>query len=183
MAQLSTKWINKKKYFYVDGKEVTAYQYREVYAQNKGYKNFYQLGVDKNYKFYPDKNSEEIFRFKEEHVTQPDGIREIPDIPGYYATAEGAIWHFSERRDRWIEISQQTQKSDYRVFQPYINGKRHVKYCHRAIHNAFYGEVMEGYEVHHRDGDKTNNRASNLTSLPKEEHRRMPRRPYKSRKR
>lgn len=35
------------------------------------------------------------------------------------------------------------------------------------------GPVREGYEVHHKDGDKTNNRPSNLSAVKKSTHKKI----------
>ncbi|MFC1753244.1 HNH endonuclease [Thermoproteota archaeon] len=35
------------------------------------------------------------------------------------------------------------------------------------------GKVREGHEVHHQNGDKTDNRRANLTVLPRSTHRRI----------
>lgn len=40
---------------------------------------------------------------------------------------------------------------------------------HRLVAQAFIGDI-EGREVHHKDLDKTNNRADNLEILTKAEH-------------
>lgn len=45
-------------------------------------------------------------------------------------------------------------------------GKRylstHGQYVHRLVAEAWIGEIPEGYEVNHKDGNKTNNEISNL---------------------
>lgn len=49
-------------------------------------------------------------------------------------------------------------------------GDRHL--LHRAVWEHHNGTIPDGYDVHHRDGDKTNNDPANLECLPKEEHTR-----------
>ena len=44
-------------------------------------------------------------------------------------------------------------------------------YVHRLVFEAFIGEIPKGYEVHHRDENKSNNNLSNLYLLSSEEHR------------
>lgn len=49
-----------------------------------------------------------------------------------------------------------------------------VKGCdmlHRMVYMSVYGEIPTGYEIHHKDGDKSNNDISNLECLSVEEHR------------
>jgi hypothetical protein len=41
----------------------------------------------------------------------------------------------------------------------------------RVAEKKVGGRIFPGYEVHHIDGDKTNNRPSNLKVLSKAEHR------------
>jgi hypothetical protein len=45
---------------------------------------------------------------------------------------------------------------------PSAQGKRRVLYIHSLVAKAFIGPRPEGYEVNHRDGDKTNNTRANL---------------------
>ena len=54
----------------------------------------------------------------------------------------------------------------------------HGKYLHRLIFEDFYNikldeEFPEGIEIHHIDGDKTNNEIWNLEPVSKSEHRQM----------
>lgn len=44
------------------------------------------------------------------------------------------------------------------------------EYLHRAVWEYHYGDIPEGYEVHHKDEDKTNNSPSNLQILTSAEH-------------
>jgi hypothetical protein len=45
-------------------------------------------------------------------------------------------------------------------------------YTHRrAAENAMDGEIWDGYEVHHRNGDKWDNRPENLAVLSRKDHR------------
>lgn len=43
---------------------------------------------------------------------------------------------------------------------------------HRYVWQHYNGEIPEQHDVHHIDGDKTNNDISNLECLPKSEHTR-----------
>jgi len=49
-------------------------------------------------------------------------------------------------------------------------GKRTL--LHRDVWKWHEGEIPRGYDIHHRDGDKTNNSIENLECLPKAEHTR-----------
>ncbi len=48
------------------------------------------------------------------------------------------------------------------------NGKRTL--LHRDVWEARNGPIPETYDIHHRDGDRTNNRLVNLELMPKDEH-------------
>ena len=56
------------------------------------------------------------------------------------------------------------------------NSGHYAKSCY-AIHQAVwiyhFGEIPEGYEIHHCDGDKSNNDIYNLQLLTKAEHRKI----------
>lgn len=84
-----------------------------------------------------------------------------------------------ETKDRII--TQRNQYSEYtrtikgKVLSPRCNGKSgyfQVKICnkglgkneyvHRLVWMAFNGEIPEGYEIEHKDDDKSNNALSNL---------------------
>ena len=43
----------------------------------------------------------------------------------------------------------------------------------RVCEKKMGGPVKDGYEVHHVDGDKNNNRASNLRSVKKSNHQKL----------
>ena len=173
--KLTTKRIENKTHYFINGEQATSYQYYKVYAQNKGYKNIYDLMTSKKYKGFDNERLE--CRLKEEFNERPEGLYEIPSAPEYYANTKGEIWHYSDRRQRWIQLSSYSSASNngYCTVQPYINGKRYVKYTHRLVSEAFNGICPEDYEVHHIDSDVTNNRISNLEVLPKSIHKKMKR--------
>lgn len=41
---------------------------------------------------------------------------------------------------------------------------------HRVVYEEHYGPIPKGWHVHHRDGDKSNNKPENLEALPASEH-------------
>lgn len=58
-------------------------------------------------------------------------------------------------------------KSKYEEIR--INGKRYLK--HRYVWESNNGKIPSGYEVHHINGNTHDNDISNLTLMPKNEHR------------
>ena len=143
-----------------------SYQYQKYWAQKNGFRNPRQIRLDRGIDVIKDQ-----WRVKTEYTECDPTAVPIPFAPNYFITPMGVIWCFSERRGLWLIISQQSHKSGYKAFQPYINGKRYVKYVHRAVCSAFYGDRDANYEAHHEDGDKHNNILANLEWLPKAEHR------------
>lgn len=60
-------------------------------------------------------------------------------------------------------------KSGYQVFRDRSGVTRSVH--KRVVEKKMGGKVRAGYEIHHRDGDRTNNIPSNLTAVRKSIHR------------
>jgi len=61
-------------------------------------------------------------------------------------------------------------KSGYKVFKE--NGK--YKTVHKRVaEKKVGGKIFSGYEVHHKDGNKNNNRPSNLTVIKKSDHKKI----------
>jgi len=61
-------------------------------------------------------------------------------------------------------------KSGYQVFKE----KGKIKSVHKRVcEKKMGGSVKPGYEVHHIDGNKNNNRPSNLRAIKKSTHRKL----------
>ena len=50
------------------------------------------------------------------------------------------------------------------------SGKLQHLWLHKEVWKQSHGEIPEGYHIHHRDGDSTNNDISNLTCLCPRDH-------------
>lgn len=61
------------------------------------------------------------------------------------------------------------KKTGYYLSSSQINGKR--KRLHVYVWELYNGTVPEGYNVHHKDHDKSNNDISNLELLTAQEHK------------
>lgn len=48
--------------------------------------------------------------------------------------------------------------------------KARIKYAHRYVWEKNFGEIPKDFHVHHKDGDKSNNKISNLELIDKREH-------------
>ena len=62
-------------------------------------------------------------------------------------------------------------KSGYKVFTDRSGKPQSVH--KRVAEKKMGGRVIKGYEVHHRDRNKNNNRPSNLTVIKKKTHRKI----------
>ena len=51
------------------------------------------------------------------------------------------------------------------------NGKRAL--LHRDIWEAQHGPIPKGFDIHHLDGDRTNNRPGNFELIRKDEHTKL----------
>lgn len=72
----------------------------------------------------------------------------------------------------------QTKYGNIRISNGYyrISSKKERNYgklLHRLIFEDFYGEIPEGFVVHHKDGNKLNNCILNLQLMKKSEHDRL----------
>ncbi len=70
------------------------------------------------------------------------------------------------------QVDENHQKFDGHLFYKNNSGHFNCNYSiHRAIWEYYYGEIPEGYDIHHRDENKSNNVISNLQPLTKSEHK------------
>lgn len=83
----------------------------------------------------------------------------------YIATTEGDI--YSSKWKKPIKLkpqkASQSAKGYYQVrlfSKQFKKGK--LQYIHRIIYETFVGDIPDGYEIDHIDGDTTNNEISNL---------------------
>ena len=57
------------------------------------------------------------------------------------------------------------------IHKGYLRFKR--KYCHRLIWTEDVGPIPEGFDIHHKDGNKLNNLLNNLECLSKSDHMKL----------
>ena len=67
----------------------------------------------------------------------------------------------------WFKIN----SSGYKIFTDSDGVTRSVH--KRVAEKKVGGSIYKGYEVHHKDGDKDNNRQSNLSIIRSSTHRRI----------
>lgn len=81
-------------------------------------------------------------------------------IPGYFISDEGKIYDAEGvKQEQYICLS-----------RPYYFFKRHE--VHIMMAHSFYG-YKKGFDVHHKNEIKTDNRLQNLVYLTRAEHRRL----------
>jgi hypothetical protein len=83
-------------------------------------------------------------------------VREHPTLIGYGADEEGGVWS-RHRMKEWRRLSL-IRNQGYLHFKP---GGRWYK-VHRFVLECFVGPCPAGMMCRHIDGDRTNNRLSNL---------------------
>lgn len=82
-------------------------------------------------------------------------MKEIPGLPGYWATVDGKILRGA------VEKKQYEHRGYWRV-DIITNGRRRKYKVHRLILEAFEGPRPKEVVCRHLDGDKKNNRVGNL---------------------
>ncbi|RUS42247.1 HNH endonuclease [Cohnella sp. AR92] len=95
-------------------------------------------------------------------------ISEIPDHPGYYVDSEGIVYsqwvnrgmHGLVRGSMLKPLKTSKNKSGHLHIRFGRNGSSDL--VHRLVYRVFVGEVPNGLNVCHKDGDPTNNALSNL---------------------
>jgi hypothetical protein len=91
-------------------------------------------------------------------------MKEIPSLPGYFATEDGRIYStICGRSKGW----QPTFLTLYQNSRGYIqvNAGGRTRPVHRLVAEAFHGPCPDGFTVDHINGVKNDNRPENLRYL------------------
>lgn len=78
------------------------------------------------------------------------------DWPDCEVSADGKFWRHGKEKAVCIG------RVGYKVVQRSVNNKTKQKYLHRVLLEAFVGPCPDGCEALHINGDRTDNRLSNL---------------------
>lgn len=94
-------------------------------------------------------------------MSRPGVWRPVPGVPGYQVSDGGQVrswspWKRGELLQPWLD------KDGYQYVSLYRGGEKHTRRVHRLVLEAFVGPCPDGHQAAHWDGDKTNNRVSNL---------------------
>lgn len=67
-------------------------------------------------------------------------------------------------------VLKQSRRNNYKTVTIVIDGKDTTKTVHVLVAEAFYRPLAENENIHHIDGNKKNNRLTNLVIIDKHEH-------------
>ena len=90
-----------------------------------------------------------------------------------YVTKSALVYRYDKKRDRLKEISQSKCKQNSKYLRvslvdSFDNVRRSIK-VHRLVYMTFIGDIPQGYQIDHIDGDASNNNLENLRCVtPKE---------------
>lgn len=90
----------------------------------------------------------------------------IDGFDGYQFHDNGEI--YSEKRTRFLK--QRLRKDGYKDVWLSNNGKSCIFLSHRIICKAFFGDFPISIDVNHKDGNRSNNRLSNLELCTRSEN-------------
>lgn len=96
----------------------------------------------------------------------------VRDYVGLYEVSNwGRVRSLNYNHTGKVKVLKQCKNKDgYLLVDLCKDGKRKNCRVHRLVWETFVGKIPEGYELDHRDGDKTNNRLENLKCVTHEEN-------------
>lgn len=94
-------------------------------------------------------------------------MKKIEGYPNYLINENGDVFSiprtdFRNRKHGGIFLKRKTDPRGYQGYALVANGKTKSIRIHRLVAKHFLRPFVEGLEVNHKDGDKTNNHVSNL---------------------
>lgn len=94
-------------------------------------------------------------------------LLQIKRIPRYFVTKD---FHIFDSKTRKILNEYETNTGHQIVSIVNQDNKRTTFFLHQLIYEAYYGEIEDGYVIHHIDENKKNNNISNLQKMSKVAH-------------
>lgn len=83
-------------------------------------------------------------------------LKQVVDFPGYMISELGELYHKGRK------LKPSIQPNGYVKVHLYKDGKRHMRYLHRIVAEAFVPNLLCLQEVNHINKDKQDCRADNL---------------------
>ncbi len=74
-------------------------------------------------------------------------------------------------KPRIMELQETTK--GYLQFRFYAHGSHKTVQVHRAIYEAWIGPIPEGFDIDHKDSNRSNNNVDNLQAVPRDEHNKL----------
>lgn len=96
----------------------------------------------------------------------------IPNFSRYCADSEGDLFSRNYKRTGRFKILKPAKSIDGYLKTMLLgdDGKYHTTTVHKLVACAFIGEKTKGFEVNHKDGNKTNNKPDNLEYVSRSEN-------------
>lgn len=90
-----------------------------------------------------------------------------------YVSKNGLVYRYDKRKDKLKLLSQSHSKPNSKYMRVGVidshDNKMHSVKVHRLVYMTFVGEIPEGMQIDHIDGDASNNNLENLRCVsPKE---------------
>lgn len=82
----------------------------------------------------------------------------------------GVVKSFKYDKENGRILSSKNSKGGYPMVHLRKNNKEYAKRVHELVCQEFISPKIEGYQVHHKDGNKQNNNVNNLEYIPQKEH-------------
>lgn len=99
--------------------------------------------------------------------------RDIKGYEGYYKVSNlGRIYSYPRPRTKG-GFTYGNKNGDYLKFCLSVNGRKIDKGVHYFVYEAFKGEIPKGYDVHHKNHIRTDNRIENLEIIKESEHQKL----------
>lgn len=106
-------------------------------------------------------------------LTLKEEWKDVAGFEGLYQISNfGNLKSFLSKNDGYV-LSEKNSKGWYLTTAlKDSEGNFHTKRIHRLVAENFIGEIPKGYHVHHKDGNKQNNRVDNLEIIHPMKHAR-----------
>jgi hypothetical protein len=101
-----------------------------------------------------------------------ENYRDVPGYEGIYKVSESGLVVMTAKCKKWGGVARNggVNADGYRRISLTKNRKRKRWFVHQVVAIAFIGEISEGKQVNHLDGNKLNNHFTNLEIVSHKEN-------------